>query len=217
MTDTTEQQAVPVAQEAVTVAQEAVVLEDEFYGLSERADMLSGDDDGDTYAIGVRDGYEQAVATIDMLTGGNGEYTFCTVPDDRHCPDPPTMIRRIMARLASVSSARAEGIEACIALCDRMENDESLPDQAVYAAWNLKVGMLHLLKRASASPEPVPATNKAGEVLQADREFAARWIVIAPQNAKMIRAGDWDHHDGVQAAMRHRLATQPATMQEEAR
>jgi hypothetical protein len=67
-------------------------------------------------------------------------------------------------RLASVSSASVDGIKACIALCEHMEADKSLPDEAGNAAWNLKVGMRHLLKQASASPEPVPATNQAGEV-----------------------------------------------------
>ncbi|MET1083787.1 MAG: hypothetical protein ABWY12_12185 [Burkholderiales bacterium] len=66
--------------------------------------------------------------------------------------------------LASVSSASAEGIKACIELCERMEADKSLPDEAGNAAWNLKVGMRHLLKQASANSEPVPATNQAGEV-----------------------------------------------------
>jgi hypothetical protein len=51
--------------------------------------------------------------------------------------------------------------------------------------------------------------QQAVPVAQIDRDFAAYWTVIAPQNAKKIRAGEWDHHEGVQAAARHRL-TEPA-------
>ncbi|MGI4744933.1 MAG: hypothetical protein ACRYGI_11560 [Janthinobacterium lividum] len=49
------------------------------------------------------------------------------------------------------------------------------------------------------TPDEVPA-------IQADREFAARWIIIAPENQRLIRAGEWDHHHAVQATARHRLA-----------
>jgi hypothetical protein len=60
------------------------------------------------------------------------------------------------------------------------------------------------------------APEVASELLpaaQADRDFAALWIVIAPQNAKIIRAGEWDHHPGVQAAARHRTrATQSLSL-----
>ncbi|WP_426291187.1 hypothetical protein [Sphingomonas sp. TWP1-3-1] len=52
----------------------------------------------------------------------------------------------------------------------------------------------------SENPDAVTAT-------QEDREFAARWIVIAPQNQRTIRDGGWDHHHAVQAAARHRLAS----------
>lgn len=43
-------------------------------------------------------------------------------------------------------------------------------------------------------------------VIQSDRDFAAHWIVISPENARLIQSGQWDHHEGVQAAARHRLS-----------
>jgi hypothetical protein len=61
----------------------------------------------------------------------------------------------------------------------------------------------HATELTPAAPEP------DGEVVETDREFAARWIVIAPQNAKLILSGEWDHHEGVQAAKRHRLSSTP--------
>ena len=57
--------------------------------------------DDETYEIGKRDGYEEAVQDIDERTGGDGEYRFCTDHDpDRHTPDAPAMIERIVARFA---------------------------------------------------------------------------------------------------------------------
>jgi hypothetical protein len=68
---------------------------------SERRQVTEADDD-ETYEIGKRDGYSEAVQEIDRLTGGDGEYRYCTNRDpDRHTPDPATMIRRIVDRFAA--------------------------------------------------------------------------------------------------------------------
>jgi hypothetical protein len=77
----------------------------------------TGGDDDETYEIGKRDGYSDAVQQIDVLTGGDGEYRYCTDHDpDRHTPDPPTMIQRIVDRFDARDEARAlgwkEGVEA---------------------------------------------------------------------------------------------------------
>jgi len=80
------------------VLPDARALEDEWHALSARADQDTGNESEDMAALGLRDGYEQAVQTLDVLTGGDGEFRYCTVPDDRHCPDPPAMIRRIVER-----------------------------------------------------------------------------------------------------------------------
>jgi hypothetical protein len=63
-------------------------------------------DEDETYEIGVRDGYEKAVQDIDQLTGGDGEYRFCTDGDpERHTPGPVEMIKRIEERFAALASS----------------------------------------------------------------------------------------------------------------
>lgn len=56
--------------------------------------------DDETYEIGKRDGYSDAVQHIDQRTGGDGEYRYCLGMEDdiRHQPDPATMIQRIVDR-----------------------------------------------------------------------------------------------------------------------
>ncbi|QTH19740.1 hypothetical protein HRJ34_15330 [Rhizorhabdus wittichii] len=54
-------------------------------------------DEEEAYQIGKRDGFEEAVAHIDRLTGGDGEYFASTIPG-RGCPDHETMIRGIVDR-----------------------------------------------------------------------------------------------------------------------
>lgn len=51
-------------------------------------------------AIAERDGFSEAVQFIDLLTGGDGEYRYCAIPSERHCPDPVFMALRIAARLS---------------------------------------------------------------------------------------------------------------------
>lgn len=59
----------------------------------------TADPDEETYEIGKRDGYSEAVQEIDRLTGGDGEYRYCADHDpDRHTPDPAAMIQRIVDR-----------------------------------------------------------------------------------------------------------------------
>lgn len=61
------------------------------------------------------EGYEKAVQLIDLQTGGDGEYRFCTDGDpERHTPDAPAMIARISERFEGISS-RAGAAEAQVA------------------------------------------------------------------------------------------------------
>jgi hypothetical protein len=53
------------------------------------------------------------------------------------------------------------------------------------------------------------APDNACPVEQVDRDFVADWILIAPENCRRVRAGEWDHHEAVQAAARHRQRTLP--------
>ena len=70
----------------------------------------------------------------------------------------------------------------------------------------------------SDTPEPVPATNQAEEVIQADRDIAAEFAEAAglPALGQKLKAGWQDAHDFVQIARcaRTAFATQPATSQE---
>lgn len=68
--------------------------------IAAKAEKHTGDEGEDGHAIGVRDGFEEAVQLIDMLTGGDGEYRFSTDPE-RNCPTPIEMIANIVARTAS--------------------------------------------------------------------------------------------------------------------
>ncbi|KZL02159.1 hypothetical protein PsAD5_00108 [Pseudovibrio sp. Ad5] len=54
----------------------------------------------ESYELGKRDGYEQAVQDIDKATGGDGEYVAILGddPEGRNCPDPETMQAKIIAR-----------------------------------------------------------------------------------------------------------------------
>lgn len=54
----------------------------------------------EAYEIGKREGYEQAVQEIDMQTGGDGVYRACLggADPERHTPDAPAMIQRIVDR-----------------------------------------------------------------------------------------------------------------------
>lgn len=53
----------------------------------------------ESYEVGKEEGYSQAVADIDRLTGGDGEYRcIIGIVHEGHCPDPPSMIARIVER-----------------------------------------------------------------------------------------------------------------------
>ncbi|UYE95825.1 hypothetical protein KNLIENLN_00012 [Sinorhizobium phage NV1.1.1] len=65
--------------------------------------VLKADADEEMYEIGRRDGFEEAVQEIDQKTGGDGEYRVSMligggVHDERHTPDAPAMIQRIVDR-----------------------------------------------------------------------------------------------------------------------
>jgi len=72
--------------------------------LSAQVQDARSDDDEETYQIGIRDGYSQAVQEIDRLTGGDGEYRYCTDHDpERHTPGPAEMIQRIVDRFETLN------------------------------------------------------------------------------------------------------------------
>ena len=58
----------------------------------------------EAYEIGIREGYERAVQEIDIKTGGDGEYRYCTDHDpERHTPGPEEMIQRIVDRFEALN------------------------------------------------------------------------------------------------------------------
>ncbi|WP_454686884.1 hypothetical protein [Agrobacterium leguminum] len=72
--------------------------------LSAQVQDARSDDDEEIYEIGVREGYERAVQEIDMRTGGDGEYRYCTDHDpERHTPGPAEMIQRIVDRFETLN------------------------------------------------------------------------------------------------------------------
>ena len=78
--------------------------------------------DEETYNTGKRDGYEQAVQDIDLLTGGDGEYRYCTNGNpERHTPDAAAMKARIAERFQPQTDALKIAREALEAFIDRFD------------------------------------------------------------------------------------------------
>lgn len=55
--------------------------------------------DDETYEIGKRDGYEDAIQDLDLATGGDGEFRGSTIPGET--VDVPAMKRRIIERFSA--------------------------------------------------------------------------------------------------------------------
>ncbi|WP_420465562.1 hypothetical protein [Panacagrimonas sp.] len=88
----------------------------------------SGDDE--LHGIGYREGYDEAVQDIDLLTGGDGEYRYCTDHDpDRHTPDAETMKARIEQRFDELQPAQSGEVEAW-----KFVDTDGQPDPGLYVA-----------------------------------------------------------------------------------
>lgn len=68
-----------------------------------KAEFDTADDpEEDAFNIGMRDGFSEAIQLMDLMTGGDGEYRYCTDHDpERHCPSPYEMAARILARFTA--------------------------------------------------------------------------------------------------------------------
>lgn len=127
------------------------------------------------------------------------------------------------ARLASVSSASAEGVDFRALLIEAGRNAGAFIDDRASDAFLKFIPEEVRLKieRVSASPEPVPATNQAGEVerLRAAAERVQRrvgeWDSLAGHEPRdrFAAFGENLRHDAM-ALVVATLATQPATSQE---
>jgi len=86
---------------AVTITPLTIAIQ-RWGALESRADQTV-DDESDAAAIGERDGFSEAVQMLDWLTGGDGEYRYCSNHDpERHCPDPAFMMMKIVDRFAAL-------------------------------------------------------------------------------------------------------------------
>lgn len=80
---------------------------DELVTRSQAEGLLAAEraESDEAYELGKRDGYSEAVQEIDLKTGGDGEYRYCTDHDpDRHTPDPASMIQRIVERFETLNT-----------------------------------------------------------------------------------------------------------------
>jgi hypothetical protein len=88
------------------------MLADEITTLRARIAVLEVSIDkaeNEAHDMGLADGRAAAIQEIDVATGGEGEYRFCTDLDpDRHTPDPDTMTARIVERFATLKASIAD-------------------------------------------------------------------------------------------------------------
>jgi len=116
--------------------------------VSERIAELERDDE-ESYKVGVRDGYEEAVQDIDLMTGGDGEYRWSTEPE-RNTSDAPAMVANIEARfeelrvLRELADARAEAAEAKVAELERRASNAEDAVKERRNAWKTDDLMIQL-------------------------------------------------------------------------
>lgn len=84
------------------------VLEKRWNELSLAANAETADSEEDIFNIGLRDGFSEAVQMLDRLTGGDGEYRFCVIGNERHCPTPVELAERIVAACAVKGSKASD-------------------------------------------------------------------------------------------------------------
>lgn len=143
---------------AEQIEQRILVYEDVIAVLSALDQVKRTDDEEETYQIGVRDGYSQAVQEIDQLTGGDGEYRYCTNNDpDRHTPGPAEMIGRIVARFETlnlIDEAEKRG-DFWDAPGHAAQDNTRLAVKALDAAFGLGVSEAHELLRENAGAKRI--------------------------------------------------------------
>jgi len=128
-------------------------------------------------AIAERDGFSEAVQFIDLLTGGDGEYRYCAIPSERHCPDPVFMALRIAARLSpspapqSFEAAR----HAAFGTANRehdFDGGDCSPEYIFDCGWDAALIAAEALK-----PSPAPGVETV--------EHRIAMEMFGPQAAKM--------------------------------
>jgi len=129
----------------------------------------SAKDDEEMHDAGKSDGYESAVRDIDLRTGGDGEYRYCIGgPSDRHCPDAPAMIEKIVQRVDALRDRAAIEDEMVTALFAWMVERDIAPDPC--EEWHVDdvIASLALHER-----ELCDAADKHKCEARAQRDYAA--------------------------------------------
>jgi hypothetical protein len=72
--------------------------------------QVSEDDENETYEIGKRDGYEEAMADAARAVNIDPEYRFSTDPE-RNQPDPAALLVRITERIAALQASQTASVE----------------------------------------------------------------------------------------------------------
>lgn len=112
-------------------------------------------EEGD-YDLGKRDGYEQAVQDIDLLTGGDGEYVFAT--DGGGCPDTEAMKTRIVERFQAREDAQPV---AWLDAAQRKAVERAAMDAGAYSWRNARLAMVEGEKVIGYLPKPEPPKQSA--------------------------------------------------------
>lgn len=158
-------------------------------------------EDDEAYELGKRDGYEQAVQDIDVLTGGDGEYRYCTDHDpDRHTPDAATMKQRIADRFAAVSP-REGHVEVPVEHGWVLERADSSPAEPWYwaagqidptrsSAWTQNhMAGIRFARREDAEAVSYRLMRKAKIDV---RVCAHEWSAALPHNQGETKPETWD-------------------------
>lgn len=111
----------------------------------ERAEKAEADHEK-TFVLGQEDGYADAVQWIDVHTGGDGEYVYCTDLDpERHTPDAATMQQRIVDRFDALKARVAEMEGALLAARPHIREQYAaahIPTSTTEKARNIRIKVL---------------------------------------------------------------------------
>lgn len=136
----------------------------------------------EAYELGKRDGYSDAVKQIDQLTGGDGEYRYCSDhAPERHTPGPAEMVQRIVDRFETLN------------LID--DAAKSGRDQD----WGLSAISPAGVETETPAPSPAPSTHVVGRwlpIAQADRtitnveDFSEVGVILRTSDRYWVRDED---------------------------
>jgi len=141
--------------------------EGDYVTRSQAVELLAAEraESDEAYELGKRDGYSEAVQEIDLKTGGDGEYRYCTDHDpDRHTPDPASMIQRIAERFETLNTMesiseinewkeRAEKAEADNAAKDARVKAHKQQKEAAVDNWKICAAQIEALEAKLAAYE----------------------------------------------------------------